>query len=98
MYIGSMSTRLTYKNLPLAHEALRELAAGAAHVGKHYPALDLTDLCLKLSSELLANRSATPSGAFEWRIRRLLEQTAGVEPRRERRKRLAFTTLHFVER
>jgi len=96
MDFGSLSTRFTYKHLPLAYRALFELSSLPSGKLGDSPAVKLTEFCLKLSSEFLQGKSdgLNPLGR---QIMKVLEGAADGELG-SRRMGLAMATLHFVER
>jgi hypothetical protein len=96
MDAGSLSTRFTYKHLPLAHRALYELSSLTSSKAGDFPAVKLTELCLKLSSQLLQGKS-DPRSPLDRQIMKVLEGAAEGELG-SRRMGLAMATLHFVER
>src|SRR4051812_26263729 len=96
MDAGSLSTRFTYKHLPLAHRALYELSSLTSSKAGDFPAVKLTELCLKLSSQLLQGKS-DPRSPLDRQIMKVLEGAAEGELG-SRRMGLAMAALHFVER
>jgi tRNA1(Val) A37 N6-methylase TrmN6 len=96
MDAGSLSTRFTYKHLPLARRALFELSSLSSSKLGDSPAVKLTESCLKLSSEFLRGKSDRLN-PLEKQILKVLEGATDGEPG-SRRMGLAMATLHFVER
>jgi len=96
MDTGSLSTRFTYKHLPLAHQALFELSSLPSGKWEASPAVKLTEFCLKLSSEFLQGKSDRLN-SLDRQIMKVLEGAADGELG-SRRMGLAMATLHFVER
>jgi len=100
----SMSTRVTYRHLPLAREAAEVLVRNRPHNSspniRESPAVELLDMCLRISEELLAE-SATGKAyeEMEARVARVLK-TASTEQAviRSSRIRYALAALHFAER
>jgi len=100
----SMSTRVTYRHLPLAREAVEVLIRSRARISlsnvRQSAAVELLDMCLRISEELLAApANGKHSEEMEDRVARVL-QTAAEEQTiiESARLRYALAALHFVER
>src|SRR5258707_115649 len=99
-----MSTRVTYRHLPLAREAVEVLIRNRARISpsnvRQSAAVELLDMCLRISEELLAGPANVKyNEGMEGRVARVL-QTAAEERTvtRSARLRYALAALHFVER
>jgi SAM-dependent methyltransferase len=100
----SMSTRVTYRHLPLAREAVEVLIRNRARTSlgetPKSAAVDLLDLCLRISEELLAGRERDRiDQGMEGRLASVLQAAAAEQTTtHSSRLRYALAALHFVER
>lgn len=93
------SSRITYRHLALAREAIRELAPREAVA----PASSLLELCLRLGAEALADplrrRGDLRRSDLETRVAAMLDAVA-IDPHSlgSRRVQYALASMHFAER
>ncbi len=99
-----MSTRVTYRHLPLAREAVEVLIRNRARISpssvRQSAAVELLDMCLRISEELLAGPAdGKPREEMEARVARVLRTAAEEQTvTQSARLRYALAALHFVER
>jgi hypothetical protein len=101
---SSMSTRVTYRHLPLAREAVEFLIRNRARTSlgraRKSAAVELLDMCLRISEKLLAGPGWDKSDqGMEGRLAGVLQAAAAEQTTaHSSRTRYTLAALHFVER